>query len=72
MKRCRMSNEEAIVKILCEINNRLNEIAITLQTLGMINVTEDADFRLKLMSKLSVLSLEQRQKYASLEVTQSR
>lgn len=67
-----MSNEEAIVKILCEINNRLNEIAITLQTLGMINVTEDADFRLKLMSKLSVLSLEQRQKYASLEVTQSR
>ena len=67
-----MSNEEAIVKILCEIHNRLNEIAITLQTLGMINVTEDADFRLKLMSKLSVLSLEQRQKYASLEVTQSR
>ena len=67
-----MSNEEAIVKILCEINNRLNEIAITLQTLGMINVTEDADFRLKLMSKLSVLSLEQGQKYASLEVTQSR
>ena len=67
-----MSNEEAIVKILCEINNRLNEIAITLQTLGMINVTEDADFRLKLMSKLSVLLLEQSQKYASLEITQSR
>ena len=63
-----MSSEEVILKVLCEINNRLNDIAITLQTLGWVCNAKTDDTRMEWLTKLSKLSLEQPQKYAELEV----
>ena len=63
-----MSSEEALLNVLCEINNRLNDIAITLQMLGLVCSAKTDDTRVEWLTKLSKLSLEQPQKYAELEV----
>lgn len=66
-----MNSEEVILKVLCEINNRLNDIAITLQTLGWVCSSGTDKTRTEWLTKLSKLSLEQTQKYAELEIPQA-
>lgn len=33
--------DEKLLSILCEINNRLNDIALTLQVIGLMNASID-------------------------------
>ena len=64
-----MTGEEALLKILCEINNRLTDIAITLQTIGWLNANREADeeSRRFWLLKLSELSQAECKKYATFE-----
>ena len=62
-----MTYEDALLKILCEINNRLTEIAVTLQTAGILSVAKEDRERQEWTKKLSELLSEQSKKYAALE-----
>lgn len=64
-----MTYEDAIVKMLCEINNRLTDIAITLQTTGLLSAVKIGDGRQEWLNKLSELLQEQSHKYATLDIS---
>lgn len=66
-----MTYEDALLKILCEINNRLTEISVTLQTVGMLNAANGDDAKQEWTNKLSELLLMQSKKYATLEQSQA-
>lgn len=58
---------EALLKILCEINNRLNEIAITLQTdIYLKQQADDIDKSIQKMRELLTLMDDQKEKYMSI------
>ncbi len=60
-----MTYEEAVLKILCEINNRMNDIAITLQTAGILNATKEDNIQQEYITKLSELLSAQKTQYAT-------
>ena len=62
---------EAMLKILCEINNRLSDIAITLQVLGCLNSELNEEDRHIYLDKLKELSSSQKEKYAILSTNYS-
>ncbi len=64
-----MTYEDAIVKMLCEINNRLTDIAITLQTTGLLSAVKIGDGRQEWLNKLSELLQAQSHKYATLDIS---
>lgn len=58
-----------LLTILCELNNRLTELALTLQTVELIRDGRPED-RLMYMQELICLRKEQKQKYATLVNTE--
>ena len=64
-----MTYEDAILKILCEINNRLTDVAITLQAVGILNATQEDSVRQEWINKLSKMLLTQKEGYATLNVS---
>ncbi len=62
---------EAMLKILCEINNRLSDIAITLQVLGCLSSELNEEDRHIYLDKLKELSSSQKEKYAILSTNYS-
>ena len=63
-----MQNEEAILRILCEINNRLSDIARTMQIVGCMRAKEAASPHVEWETQLREMLSEQSQKYAYLEI----
>lgn len=66
-----MTYEDALLKVLCEIHNRLTEIAVTLQTAGILSVAKEDSEKQEWTKKLSELLLEQSKKYATLEIVKA-
>ena len=63
-----MKNEEAILRMLCEINNRLSDIARTMQILGCMRCQGAASPHVDMEAQLREMLIEQGQKYAYLEI----
>ena len=58
-------NDDRMLTILCEINNRLNDIALTLQTIGLMETSVDS--KQELYKFLCGFLDVQKLKYRSLE-----